>query len=87
MIGIPEFRTIARALAALPDELESRAHVHFRSLGGDGARWRRSDWRFMASALSSLEDWLEAEQRAPVRELRRWLEDAEAIAEMRRRAA
>jgi hypothetical protein len=41
----------------------------------------------MASALSSLEDWLEAEQRAPVRELRRWLEDAEAIAEMRRRAA
>jgi hypothetical protein len=91
MSGRPAFRTVARVLAALPDDLESRAHVHFRSLGGDGARWRRTDWRFMAIALSSLEDWLEAERprfgRAPLRELRRLLEDAEATAEMRRRAA
>jgi hypothetical protein len=91
MIGIPAFRTVARALAALPDDLESRVHVYFRSLGGDGARWKPRDWRSMAIALSSLEDWLEAErprvERAPLRELRRLLEDAEAMAEMRRRAA
>lgn len=91
MSDVPAFRTVARALSALPGDLESRVHVHFRSLGGDGGRWKPRDWRSLASALSSLEDWLEVERprfdRAPLRELRRSLEDAEATAESRRRAA